>query len=133
MKALLVEPDSLFRCALKKVLEKEGFCVFEAASLREALPIARNSQVSLITTELMLGDVEATEIINRLLEAAPDAIVVALTAFTELIPQEELQLYDNVIFMKKPIGMKELLIAISDHLGKSPPPRKDRMSKESPR
>ncbi|GEM_PF-773163 len=131
-RAILIEPDALFREALKKVLEREGFKVLEACCLGEALPLILGSNVSLITTELKLPDSEGPETIDRLLDVSPDSQVIILTAFPELIPNGGSDRYsiENVIFMRKPVGLKDLLERISCPQAAKTQKMKDKMSGE---
>jgi DNA-binding response OmpR family regulator len=130
-KALLIEPDVIFRKALQKVLEREGLEVLVASSLVEALSVINETPVSLITTELMLDDSTGIEVLDRLRHSSNDSMIIALTAFTELIPETEMQHHENIIFMRKPVGLREFLEKISGCINGKVNGVKDKMSEES--
>lgn len=132
-RALLIEPDYFFRSSLKKVLVRGGFEVLEASSLEEALKILEDTKVSLITTELILIDARGPEILQKIQGASPDSVLLVLTAFTELIPQQGVPNCDDVLFLSKPSGAKEILEALSRHAGPVISPLLDKMSEENGR
>jgi len=132
LSALLVEPDSLYRDALKKVLERENVTVLETTSLGGALDILARSSVELIITEIVLGGSSGSTVIETLLEASPDSLIIVLTVYTELIPEDVTEHLDSVMFMKKPVGLKQIIQAVSSQLHERVRADEDKMSNENP-
>ena len=77
---LVVEDESVIRCALKRLLERNKFRVCEAASVREAEENFKLERFSLIISDLRLPGAPGTELIRR----AGEVPVLIMTSYASL-------------------------------------------------
>ncbi len=80
-RVLIAEDHELFRRGLTELLEAEGFQVVgTAARAEEAIALARACSPDVVLLDLQLGESGGPDTIRRVVEAAPTARVVVLTA-----------------------------------------------------
>ena len=77
---LVVDDEPYITDLLSAALRFEGFTVDVAATGAEALQLARNSHPDLVMLDVMLPDLEGTEVCRRLREGGDKVPVVFLTA-----------------------------------------------------
>ena len=104
-KLLIIEDDETARNQLSKVVAKEGFQVFSAATGAEGLEIFHREMPDIIITDLKIGGVDGMEILHTVKRLAPPVQVILVTAFGD---------YDTVVtalregaldYLKKPIDL----------------------------
>ena len=78
-KLLLVDDDPPLRRTMARQLEREGFEVVTAASLKEAYEAVAEVLPDFAVVDLNLGDGHGMELINSLLDARQDMRIVVLT------------------------------------------------------
>ncbi len=111
--ALIIDDDPSNRNLLRRVLEKEGWQVQEAANGRPALHILENFQPDLILLDLMMPEMDGFEFAVRLRQNIQwrDIPVVVLTAKT-LTPEDRQRLKGSVeAILGKSALSQEALIA----------------------
>src|SRR5260370_42316351 len=77
---LVIEDDSSIRESLTKVLVGEGFQVFGAASLEEALFQCRESEIDAVLLDLNLGSADGWETFQALKEQEPNLPIIVTSA-----------------------------------------------------
>lgn len=111
--ALIIDDDQANRHLLRRVLEKEGWQVQEAANGRPALHILNNVQPDLILLDLMMPEMDGFEFAVRLRQNTQwrDIPVVVLTAKT-LTPADRQRLKGSVeAILGKSALSREALVA----------------------
>ncbi|HNC69824.1 MAG TPA: response regulator, partial [Pseudomonadales bacterium] len=77
---LVVEDETVIRTALRRLLERNRYQVFEAGSVKEAEENYRLDRFSLIISDLRLPGAPGTELIRR----AGDVPVLIMTSYASL-------------------------------------------------
>ena len=82
---LVVEDESGIRTLIHKILEREGFEVFEAGARSEALEVAGKygARIGLLITDLQLGHDDGKLLAEELLASWPQMRVLYISGFTE--------------------------------------------------
>jgi PAS domain S-box-containing protein len=111
--ALVVEDDSKSAELIRVQLEAEGFTVLHAASAEEALTLALNQPVSLITLDIMLPEMDGWEFLARI-KTMPDlqripVVIISIVAD----PMKGFSLGAAAV-MQKPISRQELFDSLAD-------------------
>jgi len=115
---LLIEDEALFARSVGRRLERAGFAVGHAASLREGLDLAAVMQPDLILLDLRLPDgdgLTALPQLSRDREGAPVPVIV-LTAFGEVEDAVSAMKQGAADYLKKPIDLDELLLVVEGAL-----------------
>ena len=77
---LAVDEDAASRYAMSKALRRAGCAVSEAADGQEALARIDQHEFDLTVTEIQLPDMDGIELLRRIKDRSPEAIVVLMTA-----------------------------------------------------
>lgn len=121
---LVVDDEADIRNLIAINLRREGFEVLTAANGAEGLRVAREEQIALVVLDLMLPDIQGTEVCRRL-RAEPvtaEIPVLMLTARDEEIDRVvgfEVGADDYVV---KPFSVRELVLRIRAILRRAPGP-----------
>ena len=105
---LVVEDEAVIRSALKRLLERNKFRVFEAGSVREAEENFRLDRFSLIISDLRLPGAPGTELIRR----AGEVPVLIMTSYASLRSAVDAMRLGAVDYIAKPFDHDDLLAAI---------------------
>jgi DNA-binding NtrC family response regulator len=105
---LVVEDESVIRCALKRLLERNKFRVCEAASVREAEENFKLERFSLIISDLRLPGAPGTELIRR----AGEVPVLIMTSYASLRSAVDAMRMGAVDYIAKPFDHEDLLATI---------------------
>lgn len=121
---LVVDDEADIRNLIAINLRREGFEVLTAATGGEGLKTAREEQIALVVLDLMLPDIQGTEVCRRLRAepATAEVPVLMLTARDEEIDRVvgfEVGADDYVV---KPFSVRELVLRIRAILRRAPGP-----------
>tara|TARA_B100000470_G_scaffold77087_1_gene59291 strand:+ start:84 stop:656 length:573 start_codon:yes stop_codon:yes gene_type:complete len=78
---LIVDDDSPFRARLARAMEKKGFQVTQAESVKKGISEANNSPPAFAVVDLRLGDGSGLEVIKEIRRVKKDSRVVMLTGY----------------------------------------------------
>jgi two-component system response regulator PilR (NtrC family) len=115
-RVLVVDDEQSMRELLAIMLRKDGFDVVAAESRTQAAAVLARSPVDLIVTDVKLPDGDGIEILRHVKAAAPDTVVIVMTAYgsTETaVAALKLGAYDYLI---KPFDVDELKIVVRNAL-----------------
>jgi two-component system response regulator AtoC len=113
---LIIEDDHDFNKFLCQILKDKGFSVFSALSGEEGLKLVGSVNPDLVLLDLVLPDMNGTDVIKRINEACEVPQIVVLTGFGTIesaIMSMKLGASD---YLTKPIRQDELDIAINRNL-----------------
>jgi DNA-binding NtrC family response regulator len=82
---LVVDDDPDFRRSLTMLLSTRGYSVRQAASLVSALASLRESAPAVVVLDLMLGDVDPSELLDSVRRANTDAAIILCTGHPQLL------------------------------------------------
>jgi CheY-like chemotaxis protein/anti-sigma regulatory factor (Ser/Thr protein kinase) len=123
---LLVEDDETTRGMMRTMLERDGWCVTEAANGEEGLQQVGAAAPNVILLDLMMPQMDGFEFIARLRrqEATRNIPVVVLTA-KELTAEDRARLMGSVqkILSKGDVGMDDLLRQVRELVDTRPAPQ----------
>jgi DNA-binding NtrC family response regulator len=106
---LVVEDEAIIRSSLKRLLERNGYRVSEAGSVREAVDNHRLPEFDLVITDLRLPGEQGT----ALIELAKPAPVLIMTSFGTLKSAVDAMKQGAVDYISKPFDHDEMLLSVS--------------------
>lgn len=81
---LVVDDEGANRYSVSKTLQRVGYVVNEAASGEEALEFVNNQEYDVVLTDIRMQGIDGVELLRRIKEQSPDAIVILMTGFASL-------------------------------------------------
>jgi DNA-binding response OmpR family regulator len=81
---LVVDDEGANRYSVSKTLQRVGYVVNESASGEEALEMIKNQHYDVVLTDIRMPGLDGVELLRRIKEEAPDAIVILMTAYASL-------------------------------------------------
>jgi len=78
---LIVDDDNLFRDRLARAMEKKGFQVIQAESVKKGISQAKNTSPAFAVVDLRLGDGSGLEVIKEIRKFKKDSRVIMLTGY----------------------------------------------------
>ncbi len=109
---LIVEDEDAVRVVLRKVLERAGYQVLQAADAAEAARLFVQHTVDLLVLDVGLPDMRGDELAEALLGAAPATPALLLSGYSEEEIGERVHDLD-IAFLPKPFAPQDLLSAVA--------------------
>lgn len=81
---LVVDDEGAIRYSITKTLQRVGYHVEAAASGEEALEMMKNQDYDVVLTDIRMPGLTGVELLSRIKEQAPDAVVILLTGYASL-------------------------------------------------
>ena len=78
---LIVDDDNPFRERLSRAMEKKGFIVTQADSVKQGIIRAKNSPPAFAVVDLRLGDGNGLEVVKELRRLREDSKIIMLTGY----------------------------------------------------
>ena len=119
MRVLIIEDDSLMGSNLKKLLEREKFCVDLTSLGEEGLDLSKIYDYDLIILDLSLPDVGGHEILDRMRRKRVSAPVLILSGLADIQSKLEGFTLGADDYLTKPFNRDELLARIHALLRRS--------------
>ncbi|MBL0940499.1 MAG: PAS domain S-box protein [Gemmatimonadaceae bacterium] len=107
---LLVDDDDAVRRTTRRLLERHGWAIMEAANGEEALElfVAHREQLAIILTDVRMPVLDGVALARRVRAVAPDFPLVFFSGYDELEQQDVVGL-SSVPLLAKPFAANELL------------------------
>ena len=106
---LVVEDAEGLRQLVRRVLERQGYTVFEAANANEALAkLAQAPAVDLLLTDVIMPGASGPELTQQIVEQRPAIKVIYMSGYTEDAISHHGVLNPGVAFLHKPFTSKAL-------------------------
>ena len=117
---LLVEDEPAVRAIARRVLERQGYRVIEAANGAEALSVsaAYGSRIHLVVSDAVMPGMSGAEVTGRLQEERPDIKVLLMSGYTEDEVMRRGVVSSSVPFVQKPFVLAEFARAVRDAIGR---------------
>jgi DNA-binding NtrC family response regulator len=122
---LLVEDEAVIRSALRRLLERHGYEVVEAASMEQARELEDLPGTDLIIADLRLPGAPGTDAIG-MIDGAP---VLIMTSFASVRSAVESMKQGAVDYIAKPFNHDEMLLSVERILGENRIRRQNRALK----
>ena len=117
---LLVEDDAPLRRNLVRSLEKAGFLVASAATLKEAHEQAADSPPDYAVLDLNLGDGHGMELVHTLLDLRDETRIVILTGYDSIASSVVALKAGAVDYLAKPASADQIVAALLGGEGSVP-------------
>ncbi|MEN2994339.1 MAG: sigma-54 dependent transcriptional regulator [Thermodesulfovibrio sp.] len=109
---LIIDDEPLQREILMTILSEEGYNVYTASCLEEALRIINEVSPEIILTDLKLGNQNGIEILNNLPEEPFKPAVIVITAFGTISSAVDAIKKGAFDYLTKPLDKEVLLLTI---------------------
>ena len=120
---LLVDDDNSFRERLARAMEKKGFKVTQAGSVKEGIDSIKTSNPSYAVVDLRLNDGNGLEVVKELQNSKSKSKIIMLTGYGN-IPTAVAAIKEGAIdYLAKPADADDIEKALlADPKKKAPPP-----------
>ena len=78
---LIVDDDNPFRERLARAMEKKGFDVFQAESVKKGIESVKTKKPGFAVVDLRLADGNGLEVVKEIKKCGPDSRVIMLTGY----------------------------------------------------
>jgi DNA-binding NtrC family response regulator len=80
-RVLVIDDEDRFRGLLSRIIELEGFSVFQARNVRQGLKVLDNESFSVVVTDVKLPDGNGLHLLEKIKETYPLIEVIVITAY----------------------------------------------------
>ncbi|MBU0995112.1 MAG: response regulator [Proteobacteria bacterium] len=119
---LVIDDEDQIRAMLRRILEKNGYQVFEASDGAEGIKCCRTRHVHLIITDIFMPGKEGIETIIELRRDFPEIKIFAMSGGGSVGPETFLKITSQLGVLEtftKPIEREKLMSAIETLFSKS--------------
>jgi two-component system, cell cycle sensor histidine kinase and response regulator CckA len=113
---LLVEDEEAVRRLTARLLERSGYQVIGASGPLQALEIAGDAAIDLLATDVVMPDMDGTQLAKRLREHDPDLPVLFLSGHPRGAALDDTLTQARTGFLQKPYDLPELAYAVRSAL-----------------
>ncbi|MEO8179852.1 MAG: response regulator [Deltaproteobacteria bacterium] len=110
-RVLVVDDDETYRSALARALERRGFAVSLASNAGEAIALLEREAPDFASIDLRMPGGSGLELVRRLVELHPRAVVVVLTGYGSIATAVEAVKLGAADYLTKPADATDLLRA----------------------
>lgn len=125
---LLVDDDGPLRRSLERAMERRGFRVQAAESLREGLNLAHSMRPDYAVIDLRLEDGSGIDLVKRLRELHPKTRIVMLTGYGNIATAVAAIKAGALDYLAKPADADDVINALLNSGNQLPPPPVNPMS-----
>lgn len=117
---LIVDDEPEILDITRWALEEGGYQVFTVATAQEAVDCVRNSHPDVFLIDYRLKLITGIELLKQIREFDPKSPAIMITGLTQTEALEaECRQFGAVAFLKKPLGMDQILKTVNQLVGKS--------------
>ena len=116
---LVVDDEKGIRDIFRRVLERCGYAVEEAADGREALRLFARGDIDLVVLDLQLPNQAVAETLHLMRDQNTTVPIIAISGWAQDL-EHAMLMGANVTFAK-PFSLEDLIAEIRKRLGESPP------------
>ena len=123
---LLVEDEEAVRSFAARALKLRGYHVLEASGGEEALELVRNhaGNIHLVITDVVMPNMDGPTLVRALRRLRPDIHVIFMSGYAEEAFRRNDEKAEDLHFLPKPFGLKQLAAKVKDVLSSAPPARR---------
>ena len=123
---LLVEDEEAVRSFAARALRMRGYNVLEASGGEEALEIVKagNVDIHLVITDVVMPNMDGPTMVRHVKELKPDLPVIFMSGYAEEAFRRNDQSSEDIHFLPKPFGLKQLAAKVKDVLSSQPAQRR---------
>ncbi|HWY61532.1 MAG TPA: response regulator [Rhizomicrobium sp.] len=122
---LLVEDEEAVRSFAARALRMRGYNVLEASGGEEALEIVKHgkAEIHLLITDVVMPNMDGPTLVRHVKELKPALAVIFMSGYAEEAFRRNDEKAEDVHFLPKPFGLKQLAAKVKDVLSAQPPPQ----------
>jgi CheY-like chemotaxis protein len=117
---LIVEDEPSLRALLAGYVRESGYRVLEAASVQEAIATARDQNIELLVTDIVMPGGGGQTLASVLSVSYPDLGIIFMSGYADSASLQEAASRPGVMFVPKPFTLKYMLEKIREALGGAP-------------
>jgi two-component system cell cycle sensor histidine kinase/response regulator CckA len=123
---LLVEDEEAVRSFAARALKLRGYNVLEASGGEEALEIVRSatSPIQLLITDVVMPSMDGPTLVRNVKRLKPDMQIIFMSGYAEETFRRNDEKAEELHFLPKPFGLKQLAAKVKEVLSSAPPPAK---------
>ncbi|HXM00517.1 MAG TPA: ATP-binding protein [Rhizomicrobium sp.] len=123
---LLVEDEDAVRSFAARALKLRGYQVFEASGGEEALEIVKRNEtkIHLLITDVMMPNMDGPTLVRAVKRLRPDMAVIFMSGYAEETFRKNDEKAEDLHFLPKPFGLKQLAAKVKDVLSQAPQAKK---------
>jgi two-component system, cell cycle sensor histidine kinase and response regulator CckA len=123
---LLVEDEEAVRSFAARALKLRGYSVLEASGGEEALEIVKNSRapIDLIITDVVMPNMDGPTLVRAVKRIKPEIAVIFMSGYAEEAFRRNDEKAEDLHFLPKPFGLKQLAAKVKEVLSGAPQPRR---------
>ena len=125
---LIVDDDNPFRDRLARSMEKKGFKVTQAESVKYAIQKARENKPAFAVIDLRLGDGNGLEVVNEIQKLKKESRIIMLTGCGNIPTAVAAVKAGAIDYLAKPANAEDIETALLADPSKKAYPPKDPMS-----
>ena len=122
---LLVEDEDAVRSFAARALKMRGYTVFDANGGEAALEIVRKHQgtIDLLITDVVMPNMDGPTLVRAARRLRPEMRVIYMSGYAEDAFRRNDQKAEELHFLAKPFGLKQLVAKVKEVLSGAPPAR----------
>jgi PAS domain S-box-containing protein len=115
---LLVEDEEAVRSFAARALRMRGYNVLEASGGEEALEIVKREgdKIDLVITDVVMPNMDGPTMVRHVKVLKPDMEVIFMSGYAEEAFRRNDQTSENIHFLPKPFGLKQLAAKVKEVL-----------------
>ena len=115
---LLVEDEEAVRSFAARALRMRGYNVLEAGGGEEALEIVKSDQqtIHLVITDVVMPNMDGPTMVRHVKQLKPDLRVIFMSGYAEEAFRRNDQSSEDIHFLPKPFGLKQLAAKVKEVL-----------------
>ena len=125
---LIVDDDNPFRDRLARSLEKKGFKVTQAESVKSGIHEARENKPAFAVIDLRLGDGNGLEVVREIQQSKKESRIIMLTGYGNIPTAVAAVKAGAIDYLAKPANAEDVENALLADPSKKPHPPEDPMS-----
>jgi two-component system nitrogen regulation response regulator NtrX len=111
-RVLVVDDEASIRDSLRKVLEYEGYTVFEAGAGQEGLDRAAEGNLEAVLLDIKMPGMDGIEVLKRIVEAVPGLPVIMISGHGTIATAVEATRIGAFDFLEKPLDRDRILLTV---------------------
>ncbi|MHC4952366.1 MAG: sigma-54-dependent transcriptional regulator [Planctomycetota bacterium] len=113
---LVVDDEKLIRFTLRESLAEEGYVVYEAGSVEEAIATCERRRIDCALLDHRLPDGDGFELMNTIHELQPEVPVILMTAYSSVQKAVEAMRRGAFTYVNKPFETDEMVFNVRSAL-----------------
>ena len=123
---LLVEDEEAVRSFAARALRMRGYEVLEAGGGEEALEIVRAAKtpIHLLITDVVMPNMDGPTLVRAVKRIRPEMAIIFMSGYAEEAFRRNDEKAEDLHFLPKPFGLKQLAAKVKEVLSGAPAPRR---------